>query len=82
MTEPLSSRKRPLEHIIEEEEKGTPKKKVVAPDCVILLTCSCFDFAPRAGRREPDLMKKSSLKHPTSVVMVNTSLHIRAYLLL
>ena len=32
MTEPFSSRKRPLEHISEEEEKSTPKKKVVARD--------------------------------------------------
>ena len=73
MTEPFSSRKRPLEHISEEEEKSTPKKKVVARDCIILLTYSCFDFAPRAGRRDQDLMKKSSPKHPTSIVMVNTS---------
>ena len=34
MAEPLSSRKRPLEHASEEEE---PKKKVVAVDCIILL---------------------------------------------
>ena len=32
MTEPLSSRKRPLE-----EKKDIPKKKVVAADCIILL---------------------------------------------
>lgn len=34
MAEPLSSRKRSLEHASEEEE---PKKKVVAVDCIILL---------------------------------------------
>ena len=37
MSEPLSSRKRPLKHASEEEEKKIPKKKVVAADCIILL---------------------------------------------
>lgn len=37
MAEPLFSRKRPLEHASEEEEKDIPKKKVDAADCIILL---------------------------------------------
>lgn len=44
MSEPLSSRKRPLKHASEEEE---PKKKVVAADCIILLAdAHNYHFAP------------------------------------
>lgn len=79
MAEQVSSRKRPLEHTSEEEEKDTPKKKKVAVTKVVSRVANGFCTpssysscrqGPKAERRGLGSMRRSSVKHPMLFRMV------------